>query len=231
MKNIIALIIIVLLFGYIGYSTLDYLSFFDYKTKKSRFSEINLVAVNDDNVGILMPLKIEVKPGDGKVLVNIDNLVFITDTQQSIQQAVQVVGEITNENLGGYDIIYSVKTNAEVVGGPSAGAALTIGTIAALYNKEVKNDVVITGAIGENGNILEVGGVLEKAQAAKDSGMKTFLVPEGEAVVIEPVEQCTGSGVSRSCTVLEKRTDIEDVVDIDVIEVSTVQEAMRYMFN
>ena len=66
--------------------------------------------------------------------------------------------------------------------GPSAGAALTIATIAALKHDSIRSDVVITGTINADGTIGQIGGVLEKAQAAKDIGAKLFLVPVGQGV-------------------------------------------------
>ena len=49
-----------------------------------------------------------------------------------------------------------------LIGGPSAGAAIAVATVAAIEGKNVSKDAVITGTIEEGGYIGEVGGVFEK---------------------------------------------------------------------
>ena len=49
-----------------------------------------------------------------------------------------------------------------LIGGPSAGAAIAVATVAAIEGKNVSKDAVITGTIEEGGYIGEVGAVFEK---------------------------------------------------------------------
>src|SRR3990172_10506972 len=44
-------------------------------------ASILLPAVDDQENGLVTPLKVEVKPGTRKVLTNIDKLLFLVDTQ------------------------------------------------------------------------------------------------------------------------------------------------------
>jgi len=96
-------------------------------------------------------------------LVNVDNLLFWVDTQYSIRTAKYVAEDIANINASDIDLIYSIETNASVIEGQSAGAALTIATIAILENKTLKSDVIITGTINPDGSIGSVGAILAKA--------------------------------------------------------------------
>jgi len=112
---------------------------------QERFVEIYVPAVDNEGKGVATVLKVGMKPGSGKVLVDINNILFWLDTQQSIQTAKKVAQEVTKVDLSKFDLVYSLeKINATVVEGPSAGAALTIATIAVIEGKELNSKVMIT---------------------------------------------------------------------------------------
>jgi uncharacterized protein len=157
---------------------------------------------------------------------------FWVDTQYSIQIAKAVAENVTKINGSNYDLIYSIESNASIIGGPSAGAALTIATIAALKNERLRTDVMITGTINEDGTIGEVGGILEKAKAAKDVGAKLFLVPDGqgEQTFLKPEESCIKRGGFIFCETTYKQITVNIGKDagISVIEVENVTDAYKY---
>jgi len=197
---------------------------------------LNVPAVDTNGYGLNTVLKITVKPGTGKALTNIDVLLFWVDTQQSIQTARKVAKEITGVDIDQVDLEYTIEAdNATVIGGPSAGAALTIATIAALQNKNLKEDVVITGTINGDGKIGKVGAILEKARAAKESGANTFLVPMGESsqIHIRPDEKCVKSPGFVYCETVYKQTQVNvgESIGIDVIEIDNMKEALPYFFE
>ncbi len=158
-----------------------------------------------------------------------------TQLQDSIRLAVNEAAEMTNTDLSKYDVVFSVKTNVSVIGGPSAGAAMTIATMALMLNKQIKADVAITGTIMAGGYIGQVGGVQEKATAAKDNGMTLVLVPVGEAVSSEPLENCTqraGRGYSqKECFITYSSVNISKAVGIPIVEVGTISEALDYILE
>ena len=196
------------------------------------YAEINLAAVDQNGNGVMTPLIVEVKPGDGKILTNIEKLLFWVDTQQSIQIAKQVAENVTGINVDDYDLIYTIKSNATLVGGPSAGASLTVATIAALENKKIKPDIVMTGTINPDGTIGQVGGILEKARAAKEVGAKVFLVPKGQGTqtYLQPEENCIRRAGFIFCTTKYKEVtvNIGKDVGISVIEVGNIEDALKY---
>jgi len=206
-----------------------------YVTPNESYSSatINLAAIDQNGNGVTTPLIVEAKPGDGKILTNIEKLLFWVDTQQSMQIAKYVAENVTKIDLEKYDLVYTVKSNATLVGGPSAGGALTVATIAAIENKQIKSDVMMTGTINPDGTIGEVGGVLEKAKAAKDLGMKTLLVPKGQGTqtYLKPEENCIQRSNFIFCTTKYKEVTINigKDVGIEVIEVENVSEALKYL--
>lgn len=195
-------------------------------------AEINLLAVDQNGNGVSTPLIVELRPGTGETLANIDKLLFWTDTQESIQTAKAVAENITGIAPSNYDIIYSIESGSSVVGGPSAGAALTIATMAVLQNQTLRSDIVITGTINPDGTIGQVGGVLEKAQAAKDIGANLMLVPEGQGTqtTLIPHEECETRGVMQICqtTYTQESVNIGEDVGISVMEVDNVSQAYGY---
>ena len=199
---------------------------------QERFVKIYVPAVDSEGKGVATVLKVGIKPGSGKVLVDINNILFWLDTQQSIQTAKRVAQEITKADLSKFDLIYSLDINASVVEGPSAGAAITIATIAAIEGKYLNNNVMITGRINPDGSIGAVGGIIPKAQAAKEVGANIFLVPfgQGTQVTYIPEERCEKIGYFTFCTTTYKKK-VENVgksVGIEVVEVSNIKEAMKY---
>ncbi len=202
---------------------------------KSSIAEINLAAVDRNGKGAVTGLIVEAKPGTGKILTDIDKLLFWVDTQQSIQIAKAVAQNVTGINADNYDIIYTIAgDNISLVGGPSAGAAITLATIAVLKNETVPEDIMITGTIEPDGSIGEVGGILEKAKAAREIGTTLFLVPDGEGIqtYLKPEENCSRVGGFIYCetTYRQITVNIGNNVGIDVKEVSDIYEALKY-FN
>ncbi len=196
------------------------------------FATVRIPAVDEQGNGVVTNLDVEIVPGSGRILANIDKLLFWVDTQTSIRTAKAVAEEYTQTDLSKYDIIYTVRANATVIEGGSAGAALTIATIGAIQNKPLKQDVIMTGTINPDGTIGPVGEVLPKAKAAKDVGATKFLVPtnQGSTKTYEKKKTCEQIGSTELCTVetIPTKVSIDKEVGIDVIEVKDVKEAIGY---
>ncbi|MBI4010147.1 MAG: hypothetical protein HY361_03070 [Candidatus Aenigmarchaeota archaeon] len=200
-----------------------------------RIAVVRVPAVDNQGNGIATTLKVEAIPGEGRTLTNIDQLLFWVDTQYSIQIAKEVAGNLTKADLSKIDLIYTIETEASVIEGPSAGAALTLATIAILENRSVNPNVSITGTINPDGSIGAVGGILAKSKASKDVGIKLFLVPKGQGLqtVYKPVKQCEKIGVVTYCTIeYEKESvDITEQSGVEVKEVANVEEALKYFIE
>lgn len=203
--------------------------------KTTKTITINIPAVDNQGNGVITKLKVQAIEGEGRTLVNVENLLFWIDTQFSIRVAKEVAKNITQLDLSKTDLIYEIETNASVIEGQSAGAALTIATVAALQNKTVNQSVVITGTINPDGKIGAVGAVFAKAKAAKDVGATLFLVPEGQGMQINyrPEQRCEKIGPVTFCTTEYKpeRIDISKDVGVEVKEVSNIQEALKYFLE
>jgi uncharacterized protein len=194
-----------------------------------------LPAVDDQGNGVLATLVVEAESGDGKELINIDKLVFWEDTQQSIKIAKKVACEYTGIEEDSIDVTYSITSEgATVVGGPSAGAALAVATIAVLEGREIDSSIIITGTILEDGSIGRVGGIPEKALAAQENHASLFLIPIGDATstTIEPDRKCIEHPHITYCETVYRTVDVSvvDGLEMPVKEVSNVQEALEYFW-
>jgi uncharacterized protein len=66
------------------------------------------------------------------------------------------------------------------IDGPSAGALMTVGVLAALRDENLKPNVTMTGTINPDGTIGPVGGIPHKIEGAAQAGKKIVLVPSGQ---------------------------------------------------
>jgi len=205
-----------------------------YTEENSSYASITVPAVDEEGEGLTTVLNVQIVPGSGKILANIDKLLFWTDTQNSIRTSTRVASNFTGINLSNYDLIYTIETEATAVEGPSAGAALTIATIAALKKERLNPEVMITGAINHDGTIGPVSEILPKAKAAKDAGAKTLLVPilQSKEVTYKTTKYCEQIGISQICTTEKIPTEvsISEEAGIEVAEVKTIEEALYYFF-
>jgi len=198
-----------------------------------KFATISVPAVNENGIGIATNLSVYIIDGYGRILVNIDRILFWTDVQNSIRTAKKVAESYTGIDLSKYDLIYTIDTDATSVEGPSAGAALTVITIAALLNRKINNSVTLTGTINHDGTIGPVSNILEKARFSKKIGKKLILVPFGqkEERKLEEKRYCEKIGNSQICSTertIVKR-DVEKETGISVREVKDIADVLNYV--
>jgi len=196
-------------------------------------ARIRLLGVGPEGSGVAAWLTVESKPGTGKILADIDELLFFSDVQVSIREAKSIAQSITGIDLNKVDLLYmieldAVTSNRTTVAGPSAGAGLTIATIAAVEGEALNESITITGDVDLSGNILSVGGLEEKALAAQRAGISLFLIPAEQGALSRSVKRFK---CDEFCRIDYIRQDVESVAGIPVREVSTIEEAYAYFKN
>jgi hypothetical protein len=132
--------------------------------------------------GSVMNISVTTQPGRGRVLVVTKPLMGIV-FQDAANTAVYVARNRTGADLSGTDVFFSIEGDEEIsaVDGSSAGALMTLLSIAALEHRTIDPSVTLTGTIDENGNVGAVGGTVEKAAAAKEYGITRFLLSEANS--------------------------------------------------
>jgi PDZ domain-containing protein len=104
------------------------------------------------------------------------------------------------------DLPIDVKVNTGRVGGNSAGLALTLSILDLITPGELTGglQVATTGTIDLGGMVGPVGGVAQKAVAAREGGIDLFLVPETE---FEVARRHAGDMVVEPVTTLQDALD------------------------
>jgi hypothetical protein len=81
------------------------------------------------------------------------------------------------------ELKYSLR---DTIDGPSAGALLSVGSLAALRGLKLSGSTTMTGTVLPDGSVGPVGGIAEKLQAAAAAGFTRVLVPAGMRFVSDP---------------------------------------------
>jgi len=128
--------------------------------------------------GIILPIEAEVTPG-GK-----ESQIIATGKLGNIaKEAVKNVSAIIKKYFGldikgKYDIYVQFLQTHEGVEGDSASIAVATAIISALKHIPVKQDYAMTGSLSVRGEVLPVGGVSSKVEAAIEAGTKYVIVPK-----------------------------------------------------
>ncbi|MEM3373699.1 MAG: S16 family serine protease [Candidatus Woesearchaeota archaeon] len=175
----------------------------------SKSGSIKLLAVSEESEkGSIANVNLEIKEGSGRVFIDSYPLSKI-DTQISTRFAKEVACNFLELDCSNYDFFYTIKANSAIVGGPSAGAAISVLTVAVLSDLPIDDKTTMTGTINSGGIIGPVGGVLPKISAASEVGIKKVLIPKY-------------SGLNES-----NISDLEKKYKIKIVQVSFLEEALK----
>ncbi len=183
--------------------------------------------------GSMMNMSVEIKPGKGRVLVETKPLMGVV-FQDAANTAVYVAQNRTGKDLSGSDIIFSIEASREIpsVDGPSAGALMTLLVITALENTKPRDQVTLTGTVDRFGNVGEIGGVIEKAKAAKESGKTLILIPKENSQLLRYTERTRNfygiTVIEQVPETIDAKEYIEANTGIKVEYVGNIDEVLKY---
>lgn len=178
--------------------------------------------------GSIMNISVEIVAGKGRVLVQTKPLMGV-DFQGAANTAVAVAGTRAGADLSKSDVIFSIDSGSQIseVDGPSAGALMTLLAISAIEKRPIDSSLTLTGTINPDGSIGAIGGVVEKATAAKESGKTLFLVPTDNQLISPPTPVSPGVfSTAQSLQQVSAKDYIEKNVGINVAYVSTIDDVI-----
>jgi uncharacterized protein len=181
---------------------------------------------DNGEVGSYLNAQVIVTNGTGHVFVDTNPYTQV-DLQGSARIAAIVASDVLGIDESKYDFYYIIEIDSPIIGGPSAGGALTVATIAAIKKWAIKPGIVMTGMIDPDETIGPVGGIPFKLKAAADKNTTMFLVPQGQ-LIVTTINFSTNNIplIEGHTTETVDLTQLGDKLNVTVKEVSTIQEAV-----
>jgi len=161
--------------------------------------------------GSVADLTLEIQSGKGRVFIQTLPLTKL-DTQISTRFAKEISCKLVGQDCSDYDFIYTIKSDSSIVGGPSAGGAIAVLTVAVLQGIRVNENIAMTGTINSGNLIGTVGAVRDKIEAAFNAGLRKVLIPKGDRFDDE----------NKTIDLVEYGKEL----GIEVIEVSDLRDAI-----
>ncbi|MFD1513317.1 ATP-dependent protease LonB [Halomarina rubra] len=138
---------------------------------------VNGLAVMGEDSGIVLPVIAEVTQSQGA-----GGVIATGGLQEVATEAVQnvsaVVKKYASVDLDEMDVhVQFVGAGAGGVDGDSASVTVATAVVSALEAIPVDQSVAMTGSLSVRGDVLPVGGVTYKIEAAAKAGLETIVIP------------------------------------------------------
>jgi len=129
--------------------------------------------------GIVLPIAAEVTPAQtkhgGKIIAT-GRLGEIA--KEAVENVSALIKKYTGEDISNHDIHVQFVGSREGTEGDSASISVATAVISALEEVEVDQSVAMTGSLSVRGQVLPVGGVTAKIEAAAEMGIRKVAIPK-----------------------------------------------------
>jgi Lon-like ATP-dependent protease len=155
----------------------------DYELKVSQgdaVGRVNGLAVMGGDSGIMLPVMAEITPSQS----NEEGRIYATgQLQEMAEEAVRnvsaIIKKFSDEDMAEKDVhIQFVQAGEGGVDGDSASITVATAVISALENIPVAQNLAMTGSLSVRGDVLPVGGVTHKIEAAAKAGCDKVIIPK-----------------------------------------------------
>ena len=143
----------------------------------TRIGRVNGLAVMGSDSGSVLPIMAEVTPSQGASGTVIATGMLKEIAQESIKNVSAILKKFTGKDVKNIDIHIQFIGTYGGVEGDSASISVATAVISAIEGIPVRQDVAMTGSLSVRGDVLPVGGVTFKIEAAVKAGIKTVLIP------------------------------------------------------
>lgn len=159
----------------------------DYSTFNSRGAAIGVVnglaAIGgesgvSDYSGIVLPIVAEVTPAQTKSGGRIIATGKLGDiAKEAVENVSALIKKYTGEDISNHDVHIQFIGTYEGVEGDSASISVATAVISAFEGVPVDQRVAMTGSLSIRGQVLPVGAVSAKIEAAVTAGLKKVIIP------------------------------------------------------
>ncbi len=156
--------------------------------KGTAVGRVNGLAVIGSDSGSVLPIMAEVTPTQSKIGGKVIATGLLKEiAKESIENISAVIKKFTGRDIENMDIHIQFIGTYQGVEGDSASISVATAVISAIERIPVRQDVAMTGSLSVRGNVLPVGGVTYKIEAAAKSGITKVLIPKSnlDDVLIE----------------------------------------------
>ena len=145
----------------------------------SEIGRVNGLAVVGHDSGQVLPIMAEATPTQSKVGGEVIATGLLKEiAQESIKNISAIIKKLTQKDIKDMDIHIQFIGTYNGVEGDSASISVATAVISAIEGIPVRQDVAMTGSLSVRGNVLPIGGVTYKIEAAAKAGIKTVIIPE-----------------------------------------------------
>ncbi|HJJ35924.1 MAG TPA: ATP-dependent protease LonB, partial [Methanocorpusculum sp.] len=140
---------------------------------------VNGLAVVGNDAGSVLPVTAEVTPAlalSGGAVIATGQLKTIA--RESIKNVSALIKKFSGADVRQMDIHIQFIGTYNGLEGDSASVTVATAVISALENIPVRQDVAMTGSLSVRGDVLPIGGVTYKIEAAAKAGIKTVVIPK-----------------------------------------------------
>ncbi|MEM2974762.1 MAG: ATP-dependent protease LonB, partial [Candidatus Micrarchaeia archaeon] len=174
-------------------------------TEGYEIGKVNGLAVIGEYGGLVMPLVAEVTPAssrfEGKVIAT-GKLGKIA--KEAVANVSAVIKKYMRKDVTGYDIHIQFLQTYEGLEGDSASISVALAVLSAMECIPVRQDTAMTGSLSVRGEVLPVGGITAKIEAAISSGIKRVVIPKGNIEDIAlPKEKLKGIEIIPADTIID----------------------------
>ncbi|MGA2919024.1 ATP-dependent protease LonB [Methanoregula sp.] len=143
----------------------------------TRVGRVNGLAVTGSDAGSVLPIMAEVTPAQGASGTVIATGMLKEIAQESIKNVSAILKKFTGKDVKNIDIHIQFIGTYMGVEGDSASVSVATAVVSAIEGIPVRQDIAMTGSLSVRGDVLPVGGVTYKIEAAAKAGIHTVLIP------------------------------------------------------
>ncbi|MDD5418329.1 MAG: ATP-dependent protease LonB [Methanomicrobiaceae archaeon] len=144
----------------------------------TKVGRVNGLAVMGSDSGSVLPIMAEVTPTQGASGTVIATGMLKDIAQESIKNVSAIIKKFTGKDIRNMDVHVQFIGTYGGVEGDSASVSVATAVISAIENIPVRQDVAMTGSLSVRGDVLPIGGVTFKIEAAAKAGIRKVIIPK-----------------------------------------------------
>jgi Lon-like ATP-dependent protease len=151
-----------------------------YLSKGMAVGRVNGLAVSaEGDAGLVLPIEAEIAPAASRAegrLIATGKLGEIA--KEAVQNVSALIKNLSGKDIHKHDLHIQFLQTYQGVEGDSASVSVATAVISALERIPIKQSLAMTGSLSVRGEVLPVGGVTSKVQAAIAAGFTEVVVPQ-----------------------------------------------------